>query len=82
MFTESTHGSLVGDRADLLNRAIESWNATDVDDRTSAMRKKLVRLADNLLAAMRKEKKAFLDRTFLDQQSDNYKKKKQEIEQL
>jgi hypothetical protein len=68
MFTGNTHGSLVGDRADLLSLAIETWNATDVDNRTSAMRKKLVRLADNLLAAMLKEKKAFLDRTFLDQQ--------------
>ena len=46
------------------------------------MRKKLVRLADSLLAAMLKEKKACLDRTFLDQQSENYRKKKQEIEQL
>ena len=82
MFTGNTHGSLVRDRADLVVRAIETWNATDVNNRTSAMRKKLLRLADNLLAAMLKEKKAFLDRTFLDQQSDNYKKKKQEIEQL
>jgi hypothetical protein len=82
MFTGNTHGSLVGDRADLLSRAIATWNATDVDNRTSVMRKKLVRLADNLLAAMLKEKKVFLDRTFLDQQSENYKKKKQEIEQL
>ncbi len=69
---ENTHGSLVSDRADLLVRAIETWNGTDVDNRTSAMRKKLVRLADNLLAAMLKEKKAFLDRTFLDQQSQSY----------
>jgi hypothetical protein len=82
MFTGNTHGSLVGDRADLLSRAIATWNATDIDNRTSVMRKKLVRLADNLLAAMLKEKKVFLDRTFLDQQSENYKKKKQEIEQL
>jgi hypothetical protein len=82
MFTGNTHGSLVCDRADLLSRAIATWNATDVDNRTSVMRKKLVRLADNLLAAMLKEKKVFLDRTFLDQQSENYKKKKQEIEQL
>ncbi len=75
MLTGNTHGSLVRDRADLVVRAIETWNATDVNNRTSALRKKLLRLADNLLAAMLKEKKAFLDRKFLDQQSDNYKKK-------
>ncbi len=82
MFTGNTHGSLVRDRANLLVQAIEAWNATDADNRTSAMRKKLVRLADSLLAATLKEKKAFLDRNFLDQQSENYIKKKQEIEQL
>lgn len=82
MFTGNTHGSLVRDRADLLVSAIDSWNSTDVDNRTSAIRKKLERLADNLLAALLKEKKAFLERTLLDQQSENYKKKKQEIEQL
>ncbi|MCU0714422.1 MAG: hypothetical protein MUC43_20405 [Pirellula sp.] len=82
MFTGNTHGSLVRDRADLVSRAVETWNATDVDNRTLAMRKKLVRLADNLLAAMIKEKKAFLDGTLLDQRSEDYKKKIQEIEQL
>lgn len=82
MFTGKNHGSLDRDRTELLVRAIETWNATDADNRTSAMRKKLVRLADSLLAAMLKEKKACLDRTFLDLQSENYRKKKQEIEQL
>ncbi len=46
------------------------------------MRKKLLRLADNLLAAILKEKKAYLDRAFLDQRSENYRNKQEEIEQL
>lgn len=59
----------------LLQRAIATWNETSADDRTSVMGKKLLRLANNLVAAMLKEKKAYLDRTVLDRQSDYFKQK-------
>ena len=82
MFTGNTHGSLVRDRTELLLCSIEAWNATDADNRTLAMQKKLLRLANNLLAATLKEKRAYLDRTMLDQQSDSFKQRAQEIEQI
>ena len=82
MYTGKTHGSLVRERTELLQRAIATWNETGLGDRTSAMRKKLLRLANSLVAAIRKEKKALLDRTTLDRHSDYFKQKSMEIEQM
>ena len=49
------------------------------ENRTPQMRKKLLRLADDLLLAMTKEKQANLDRTELDEQSAGYLEKTEEI---
>ncbi len=46
------------------------------------MRKKLLRLADDLLSAMTKEKKAYLDRAELDKRSGSYATKAEEIQGL
>ena len=82
MFTGKSHLSRVRDRAALLERAVANWNAVGVDDRTLAMRKKLQRLADDLLRAIAKEKRAFLNRTVLDEQSETFKSGLEEIEDL
>ena len=81
-FSGNTHASRVNDRRDILSNAIATWNTAATEDRTAQMRKKLLRLADDLISAMIKEKQAYLDRTELDEQSANYQTKTEEIQTL
>ena len=81
-FTGHTHSSRVNDRRTLLSNAIIVWNAADPEKRTPKMRKKLLRLASDLLSAMTKEKQAHLDRTELDEESKSYQSKTIEIQTL
>lgn len=78
-FSERTHSSRVRDREEILANAIATWNSTLAVDRTPSLRKKLLRLADDLLAAILKEKRAYLDRTTLDKHSKNYQLEAKQI---
>jgi len=81
-FSGHTHSSRLHDRRTILSNAIAIWNAEAPEDRTPQMRKKLLRLADDLLSAMIKEKHAYLDRTELDEKSQSYLSKSKEIQTL
>ena len=78
----TTHASRVSDRRTVLSNSIAVWNVAAPENRTPQMRKKLLRLADDLLSAMAKEKRAYLDRTVLDEQSASYLTKTEEIQTL
>ena len=65
-----------------MSNAIIVWNAAAPESRTPQMRKKLLRLADDLLSATTREKHAYLDRTELDEQSASYLSKTKEIQTL
>lgn len=81
-FSGHSHASRVEDRRSILSNAVDEWNAEKPENRTPQMRKKLHRLAEDLLSAITKEKQAYLDRTELDKQSTNYLTKTEEIQAL
>jgi len=81
-FSGHIHLSRVNDRRAILSNAIIVWNAAALENRTIQMHKKLLRLGDDLLSAMTKDKQAYLDRTELDEKSESYLSKKKEIQTL
>ena len=81
-FSGHTHSSRVDDRRQILSDAITAWNAAVPEKRTPQMRKKLLRLAVDLLSAMIKAKQASLDRSELDKQSESYRNKSEAIAAL
>lgn len=82
MFLGKSHLSKVRDRTELLEQAILQWNSMEPSERRPSLRKKILRLADGLLSAVCKEKKAYLDRTTLDEQSERFKSGLAEIQRL